>query len=420
MAVHTMTRVMRMRWSGRSARAGLCVLIVVSGVVSDALVADQAAPSKAKSAADSAGEAVRQAVDPDERVEKWQILRRRALDLDFQAWQALVDGNVDEACESKAEELREVKAAYGDTDPWTRVTVWGAESFEALRKLSAEQRELIHQAARSDRLGQRLRGTGSLDRAVNYLRRAVAGYVDVLGAANQITVYGLHRLSEVEAEVKDFESAFSHRTEILETIQKKLDEKNPFAAWASGQMALLEEKMGRSSEAAARWKQIVSALEPLMVDNPQQFVAQLFALAHQHLAQLANDRGEFAEAESHARNAVVIAASECALVPSPETRGAVAVSEIELAVSCAGQGRVAEADRAFDSVLRFMYSNPNEKPPVPLQIRALTKYAEHCRRANRVENAQKLEAKVARLKSDEKAPEKGAERTTAGEEKTTK
>jgi len=313
-----------------------------------------------------------------------------------------------------------VKAAYGDADPWTRVTVWGAESFDALQKLSAEQREIVHQAARADRMGQRLRATGSLDRALTYLRRAVEGYVEILGPANQITVYGWHRLADVETDLKQFESALTHRSAILETIGTKLDEKNPFTLWASGQMALLEEKMGRSREAEARWKQIASSLEPLMVDNPQQFVAQLFALAHQHLAQLANDRGEFDVAEPHARNAVVVAASECALFPSAETRGTVAVSEIELAVSYAGQNRVAEADRAFDSVMRFMYSNPQEKPPALLQVRVLTKFAEHCRRSKRVDEAQKLEARVVRLKSDERSPEKAVEQTAASDDKTKK
>lgn len=406
---------MRMQASGRC--CGLFIALVLArGFVSSSFAGDGERKDSAKPL--TPGEAVRQAVDPDERIEKLLVLRRRLLDLDFQAWQSLVEGNIEEACEAKAEELSEVKVAYGEADPWSRVIVWSAESFEPLRKLPAEQRELLHQAARADRMGQRLRSSGSLDRALLHLRRAVEGYVDLLGNGSQITVYGLHRLAELEAQTGDLESAFAHRKEMLDSILKKLDEKNPFAAWASGQMALVEEKLNRLRDAEGRWKQIVTATEPLMIDNPQPFVAILFALAHQHLAQLANGRGEFALAETHAREAVMISAAEIALSPSADTRGAVAMAEIELAVALTGLGRIAEADRAFDSVLRFMYSNPNERPPVPIQVRVLSKYAEHCHKAKRESDARKLEAKLAHLKASESAPEKSASRTAAGESKT--
>jgi hypothetical protein len=140
----------------------------------------------------------------------------------------------------------------------------------------------------------------------------------------------------------------------------------------------------------------IEILEPVAREGFNDFYLAMYSDAQLYLARFLNDQERYTDAEPFARRAADI----LAFAPR-QAYGKFLESQLDVARSVSGQGKIAEAEMIFTCLFKSL---PSNTPPDVL-ARILARYAEHLRRDHRDVDAEELELRVRKLSAKNRNPQ---------------
>lgn len=332
-----------------------------------------------------------------ERTMRKNRAAQRVEELDQEAWRAISkDGEFELAAATMSQAAELARSEFGGQHWLTILKESLAAGLKSLEKLPQDRRQLFVNALKGESVAAFQFSQGNRERALAQLRQAQDKRSQALGADHILSVYGLLGLSSTERGMQEYGEAKHHAGDAVRVLKTIWGEKNPGWAHALYFLAMAEAGLRELDAAERDVRTAIEILEPVAREGFNDFYLVIYSDALLYLARFLNEQERYGDAEPFARRGADI----LAFAPR-QAYAKFLESQLDVAHSVSGQGKIAEAEIIFTCLFKSL---PSNSPPEVI-ARFLSRYAEHLRRDHRDVDAEELELRVRKLSAKSRNPQ---------------